>query len=188
MSNTKKQEEKFLKPTPTGLKFPNLEGTRKARKGKEIKSKEIVISSESESESDKEEIMELTASLKRASLVEMGSKEGEDLKDIKIDEPTGKETGEILQGFVSTFDLHKDETYSFHVPPFLHSNGMTPETGGFSSFQFFGQEQLKVTPKRPSFSDSEESGDEKQTSSNLIDDELHEQFRTRNWVDFVDND
>lgn len=51
LGQPKEQEEKLAKPPPKGLKFPNLEGTRNTKKGKEIKSKEIVIFSESESES-----------------------------------------------------------------------------------------------------------------------------------------
>lgn len=117
-----------------------------------------MISSESEYDPDKEEI-----SPKIASSVEIKSEGGEDLENIEIDEPD-QETGtsQVLRGLASTFDPHKDESYSFQAPQFLPISGMMPETGGQqSSFQLVGQ-QLKVAPTRPSyenFSDSEGSGD-----------------------------
>ena len=100
LGKPKEQEEELAKPKPQGLKFRNLEG-RRSKKGKEVKSKETVASSASES--DKDEVMELTSSPELAKSVEMKSDDDHDLEDIDVDEPENQETSEILQGLAQTF-------------------------------------------------------------------------------------
>ena len=76
LGQTKEQEEELAKPKPQGLKFRNLEG-RRSKRGKEVKSRETVAISGSES--DKDQVMELTSSPELAKSVEMESDEDKDL-------------------------------------------------------------------------------------------------------------
>ena len=127
----------------------------------------------------------------------MKSDEDYDLEDIDVDEPEGQETSEILQGLAQTFD---PSTFggSFGWPEFVPT-GKSAETSVKSAFQSVGQDKskVKVVQKKSyeNFSDSEESGDEKEDkqvpilSGDLLDDHgFVEGFRTRNWVDAMNEE
>ena len=108
--------------------------------------------------------MELTSSPELARSVEIKSDDDHDLEDIDVDEPEGQETSEILHGLAQTFDPSAFES-SLGWPEFVPT-GKSAETNEKSAFQPVGRDKSKLKIERKelyeNFSDSEESGDEKE--------------------------